>query len=247
MLLSVEAPCGIFPVASMPGHSRVLQAPIIEPVEIAMKMLAALAWLVAVLVMACATETSPASAQSSGVAGQGGDAAAKTAPTEALELAATPPGLPANTVAPTGSPVLTATAEPPPQPTATPNSAAEPSPATATPVPSFAGAQPASDEWPKVQTPAPPADIEYYTTENLVTMASGLSHSCGLRADGTAVCWGEDRYGQASGPIGSFTAITAFSRYSCGARPEGGLSAGASGRRFPNRNNWLSPLKFTQP
>ena len=91
-----------------------------------------------------------------------------------------------------------------------------------------------------------PTGAEHYTTKDLVTMVSGLGHSCGLRADSTAVCWGEDWYGQSSGPVGSFTAITTFDRNSCGARPQGGIECWANGR-LRNRNNWPNPLKPTHP
>ncbi len=37
----------------------------------------------------------------------------------------------------------------------------------------------------------------------------GGSHTCGIRANGTAVCWGDNTYGKATAPAGTFTAITA--------------------------------------
>ena len=196
---------------------------ITERVKITVKILAALAVLVAVLAIACTTETGSPLAQSSDPAGQGADATVTTDLTEAPGVAATPTEPPSATVTPTNSPVLTVTAERPPRPTAAQTTTTEAPHAGPTPTPSSPGAQQTSDERPSVQTSAPPTGIEFYTTENLVTMVSGLSHSCGLRADGTAACWGEDWYGQASGPFGSFTAVTTFYRYSCGARPEGGI------------------------
>ena len=109
------------------------------------------------------------------------------------------------------------------EPTATPSGAAEASPATATPVPSSPSTQQTPSEGPNAQSPATPTDNEYSTAKDLVTMVSGLDHSCGLRADGNAVCWGEDWYGQSSGPVGLFTAVSLFGRSSCGARPQGGI------------------------
>ena len=100
---------------------------------------------------------------------------------------------------------------------------AEARPASETPVPSSPGTRQTSVEGPDAQASATPSGIKYYTTKDLVTMVSGLGHSCGLRADGTAVCWGEDWYGQSSGPAGPFTAITTFDRNSCGVLSQGGI------------------------
>ena len=47
-------------------------------------------------------------------------------------------------------------------------------------------------------------------------------HSCGLRTDGTAQCWGPNNdYGQTDAPSGAFTAITAGGEHSCGLRTDG--------------------------
>ena len=193
------------------------------PVEITLKVLAALAVLVAALLMACATETGSPPAPSPGPAGQGADATATTAPTGATEVMTTPAGPPSTAATPANPAALTAAAEPRPGPAATPTNTAGAPPATVPPVASSSGAQQTSVEEPNPQTPATPTGIEYHTAKDLVALVSGLSHSCGLRADGTAVCWGEDWYGQSWGPVGSFIAITTFYRYSCGARPQGGI------------------------
>ena len=66
-------------------------------------------------------------------------------------------------------------------------------------------------------------NIDFYTAKDLVSISSGRRHSCGLRDNGTAVCWGKDWEGQASEPKETFSAISAFGRYSCGARTRGGV------------------------
>ena len=66
-------------------------------------------------------------------------------------------------------------------------------------------------------------NIDFYTAKDLVSISSGRRHSCGLRDNGTAVCWGKDWEGQASEPKETFTAISAFGRHSCGARTRGGV------------------------
>ena len=41
-------------------------------------------------------------------------------------------------------------------------------------------------------------------------------HACGVAADGTAICWGDNHYGQSNTPDGHFIAISAGSYYTCG-------------------------------
>lgn len=52
-------------------------------------------------------------------------------------------------------------------------------------------------------------------------VSSGWRHSCGMRATGEAVCWGEDRYGETEAPDGEFTAVSAGRWLTCGLRPAG--------------------------
>ena len=51
-------------------------------------------------------------------------------------------------------------------------------------------------------------------------VAAGVWHSCGLRADDTVVCWGDNTEGQADTPEGTFTAISAGLWHSCGLRSD---------------------------
>ncbi len=52
------------------------------------------------------------------------------------------------------------------------------------------------------------------------SISAGAAHSCGIRADRTAVCWGDNYYGQADAPAGTFTAISAGPGHSCGIRAD---------------------------
>ena len=45
-------------------------------------------------------------------------------------------------------------------------------------------------------------------------------HACGVGADGTATCWGNNRFGQSDTPDGRFIAISAGSYYTCGLRTD---------------------------
>ena len=58
---------------------------------------------------------------------------------------------------------------------------------------------------------------DFYVAADLTGISSGSVHSCGLRSDGTVVCWGRDWEGQSSEPEGEFAAMGAYKHYSCGA------------------------------
>ena len=40
------------------------------------------------------------------------------------------------------------------------------------------------------------------------TISAGYWHTCGLKSDGTVVCWGYNYDGQASPPAGAFTQVS---------------------------------------
>ena len=54
-------------------------------------------------------------------------------------------------------------------------------------------------------------------------VAAGRDHSCGLRSDGSVVCWGYNNHGQATPPSGSFTQVAAGRDHSCGVRSDGSV------------------------
>ena len=71
-------------------------------------------------------------------------------------------------------------------------------------------------------TPMPTATPIPLPKQGFVEITSGSFHSCALRHDGVAVCWGQDRYGQASPPDGErFTSISAGDRHACALREDG--------------------------
>ena len=53
------------------------------------------------------------------------------------------------------------------------------------------------------------------------TVAAGNGFSCGVRVDGTLVCWGSDAGGAASAPAGEFVAVSAGRAHSCGVQADG--------------------------
>ena len=66
------------------------------------------------------------------------------------------------------------------------------------------------------------------STESLVARSTisagggeGFGHSCGVRTDGTVVCWGADADGQATPPQGTFTQVSAGGFHTCGVQTQG--------------------------
>ena len=51
-------------------------------------------------------------------------------------------------------------------------------------------------------------------------VAAGGRHSCAIRSDGAATCWGHNYYGQSDAPDGTFEAIAAGSRHTCALRTD---------------------------
>ena len=71
------------------------------------------------------------------------------------------------------------------------------------------------------QTPPEPAQPDIIPPPTSVTISAGWNHSCGVRTDGTAQCWGKNSHGQADAPSGTFTTISAGGTHSCALRTDG--------------------------
>ncbi len=145
------------------------------------------------------------------------------APNTTLSGGEIPPSL-----LPAGTPTLLA-AGPTPQSVTTPT----PTSTTGTPVaPGQTGATgdrpapfPTSTPapWPTSPPAHPPGAVSLAQGNNygFVSVAAGYANTCGLRADGSIVCWGDNRYGQATAPEGSFIALDSGGNKTCGVRTDG--------------------------
>ena len=63
--------------------------------------------------------------------------------------------------------------------------------------------------------------VLFPAARRFVAVSTGDEHTCALRADSTAVCWGHNGDGQSETPEGSFSSVSAGSGHSCGLRTDG--------------------------
>ena len=54
-----------------------------------------------------------------------------------------------------------------------------------------------------------------------VSVSAGSYHTCGLREDRSILCWGQDWYGMATPPPGSFDSVSAGYDFTCGLKTDG--------------------------
>ncbi len=96
---------------------------------------------------------------------------------------------------------------------------------------------------PRVRIEAEPSDDSTESedpsssTSKFKAVSAFYAHSCGLRTDGTIVCWGEDDFGKLDAPGGHFRAVSVGLGHSCGLRTDGtivcwGSRADAPGGSF---------------
>ena len=66
------------------------------------------------------------------------------------------------------------------------------------------------------------------TASSFVSVSAGESHTCGVKSDGSVVCWGNDEYGEATPPAGSFVSVSAGGSHTCGVRSDGSVACWGS-------------------
>ena len=55
---------------------------------------------------------------------------------------------------------------------------------------------------------------------HFASVSAGSLHTCGVRANETVDCWGDNRYGQARPPAGAFRTVSAGGSHTCGVRSD---------------------------
>ena len=73
--------------------------------------------------------------------------------------------------------------------------------------------------------------LEIPDTVPFASVSSGYDHGCGVKTDGSVKCWGDDTFGQAYSPPGTFVSVGAGRRFSCGLKTDG--TAMCWGRTIP--------------
>ena len=58
---------------------------------------------------------------------------------------------------------------------------------------------------------------------SFVSVSAGSYHTCGVRSNGSAACWGNNRVGQATPHAGSFVSVSAGGATTCGVRSNGSV------------------------
>ena len=83
----------------------------------------------------------------------------------------------------------------------------------------------------KTPTPMPPATPTAVPFESFVSMHGGSSHTCGLRVDGSVVCWGGNDHRQAASPPNiRLASLSTSYNHNCGLQENGiAICWGAAG------------------
>ena len=69
---------------------------------------------------------------------------------------------------------------------------------------------------PGLEPRVPPSPVPGVPAGTFAAVAAGAAHACALSAtDGSAVCWGDDFYGQTDAPPGEFTTLSAGYAHTC--------------------------------
>ncbi len=79
-----------------------------------------------------------------------------------------------------------------------------------------------------------------------IQVEAGQGHTCGVRSEGIAACWGLNSTNQATPLLGTFTQLSAGDEHTCvlrgvGTPPVGGTTAMASPRLAPARSPTSAP------
>ncbi len=67
------------------------------------------------------------------------------------------------------------------------------------------------------------------------SVSVGWIHACGVRPDGSVVCWGYDGHGEASPAAGTFASVSAGTHHTCGVRRDGWISCWGYGGHGQSR------------
>ena len=72
-----------------------------------------------------------------------------------------------------------------------------------------------------VGTPLSAEDDQRRDGPRFVSVDSGSNHACAVTEDGDVLCWGSNKYGQATPPAEKFASVSAGAIYTCGLKDDG--------------------------
>ena len=76
----------------------------------------------------------------------------------------------------------------------------------------------------EVNSPDSNSDLpRLVSTEVFTSVSAGTLHTCGVKADGSVVCWGSDGYGKSTPPEGKFISVSVGYQHSCGLKSGGSV------------------------
>lgn len=70
-------------------------------------------------------------------------------------------------------------------------------------------------------TAQPTSTVSPSKVGDFVQVDAGHQHTCGLKTEGTIVCWGQNEHGEANAPTGTFQQVSAGLWHSCGLNTDG--------------------------
>ncbi len=80
-------------------------------------------------------------------------------------------------------------------------------------------------------------------SSSFASVAAGFDHTCGVRIDGSVVCWGSNTDGQASPPAGSFAEVSGGHAHTCGLKNDETIACWGSddhGQASPPKGSFAS-------
>ena len=99
---------------------------------------------------------------------------------------------------------------------------------------------------PDQPTPTPETTWSGESLGPFASVSAGATHSCGVRTDGSAICWRDDHYGQATPPGGPFVSIDAGYYHACGVRDDGSVECwGSNEDWYGSFAGQATPLGFS--
>lgn len=105
-----------------------------------------------------------------------------------------------------------------------------------------AGAQSTSDSAARGTASSGEAETGSAAPAGFTALSVSSTHTCGLRADGSVLCWGDNSHGQTDAPDGHFTAIASGWQHSCGVRTDGTLRCWGDHNAIPNGSGPLTAV-----